>query len=83
MKFEIPQIRWEESLEMGFDGCFRPTHISKNTYFEYAIQKEHGLFYCYYGNGRFREFDCLDKAKEWVETVHYPNQIKKYFRVVA
>lgn len=82
MKFKIPVIQWVEQHEVCFDGHRRQTYLSQNTFIEYAIQSENGLFYCYYGNGRFREFASLIQAKEWVETVHYPDQVKKYFKEV-
>lgn len=82
MKFEIPPLIWVVQSELCFNGHRRQTYLSQNTFIEYAIQSENGLFYCYYGNGRFREFASLMQAKEWVETVHYPDQVKKYFKEV-
>lgn len=82
MKFKIPVIQWVAQKEQCFDDCSRQTHISQNTFVEYAIQSEKELFYCYYGNGRFKEFFSLDEAKHWVETVHYPRQVQKYFDMV-
>ncbi|WP_432481644.1 hypothetical protein [Moraxella sp. ZY200743] len=82
MKFQIPEILWVTQKEKGFDGHCRVTHISKNAFIEYAIQVEAGLFYCYYG-GRFKEFNSLENAKKWVQEVHYPAQVAKYFKVAA
>ncbi|SPX85359.1 hypothetical protein [Moraxella ovis] len=82
MRFEIPTIKWSAQNETCFDGHARETHISKNTFCEYAIQVEKHSFYCYYGNGRFKQFISLGDAKEWVETVHYPSQVQKYFKII-
>ncbi|STY99847.1 Uncharacterised protein [Moraxella lacunata] len=71
MKFEIPQIIWEK------DGN---EYVSKNTFFEYVI-RPNGL--CKYDEGKFKECRSVDDAMDWVETVHYPDQVKKYFRVVC
>lgn len=82
MRFKIPVIQWVVQKERCFDDCSRQTHISKNTFVEYAIQVEAGLFYCYYG-GRFKEFNSLENAKKWVQEIHYPAQVAKYFEVAA
>lgn len=71
MKFEIPSIVWGKVD----DGIY----TSKNTFVEYTIIKTDGFYYCNYSGGKFKEFKYLKDAKDWVETVHYPAQVKKYF----
>lgn len=71
MRFEIPQIIWEK------DGN---EYVSKNTFFEYVI-RPNGL--CKYDEGKFKECRSVDDAMDWVETVHYPDQVKKYFGVFS
>lgn len=70
MKFEIPAIKWEK------DGLKK---ISTNTFITYTI-RPNGV--CNYGEGKFKECQSVDDAMDWVETTHYPAQVKKYFRVV-
>lgn len=46
-------------------------------------QRPDGYYNCYYGDGKFREFKSVGSAKEWVETIHYPAQIDKFFEVIG
>lgn len=73
MIIEIPKIKWKRID----DGVY----VSTNTFIEYAIIKTDGFYHCNYAGGKFKEFKTKDEAKEWVQSTHYPAQIKKYFKV--
>lgn len=79
--YKIPKLKWSDRLEQALD-TYRKVWFTTNTFNDYYIQKEDDLFYCYYGNGRFREFKSLDEAKDWVENTHYPDQVNKYLEKV-
>lgn len=79
--YSIPKIKWQTSI-MDDEGIARVITFSSNTFIEYFIHKNKDNEYrCYYGSGRYKEFTSSDEAKEWVEQVHYPAQVEKYFEI--
>lgn len=75
MYFKLPEkIQWYFK-----DGVLQ----SKNTFITYTIQFLEDCVWCYYGNGRFKEFGTEQEAQEWVANVHYPSQVAKYFTVIT
>lgn len=70
MLFKIPKLMWKPEDENKFS--------TDNTFIEYVITKVEDKFLCFYGNGRYKEFNELNEAKDWVEQTHYPAQVAKY-----
>lgn len=78
--FKIPKISYGES-----DGIVSTT----NTIFPYFIRQNQGKIYVHYTdfsdpkNPRLPvEFRTELEAKEWIENIHYPNQIAKFLITV-
>lgn len=68
--YQIPKLMWKPEDENKFS--------TDNTFIEYVITKVEDKFLCFYGNGRYKEFNDLNEAKEWVQYIHYPAQVSKY-----
>lgn len=79
--FKIPKLIWKDRIEQVLDN-YRKVWFTTNTFNDYYIQHENGIYYCYYGNGRFNEYYSLEEAKEWVEQIHYPAQVAKFLEKV-
>lgn len=79
--YKIPKLNWHSRIEQTLEFA-RKVWFTTNTFNDYYIQKEKEFFYCYYGNGRYKEFTSLDDAMDWVEQVHYPSQVEKYLEKV-
>lgn len=76
--YTIPKIKWETT------STVRVIKFTEGTFIEYFIHSEvDGMYRCYYGNGRFRDFKTEKEAKEWVSEVHYPAQVEKYLEVYS
>lgn len=76
--YTIPKIKWETT------STARVIKFTEGTFIEYFIHSEvDGMYRCYYGNGRFRDFKTEKEAKEWVSEVHYPAQVEKYLEVYS
>ena len=78
--YSIPKIVWKTSYLLQ-GNLTRKVETTENTFISYYIHFEvDDMYRCYYGNGRFRDFNTLEEAKEWVSEVHYPAQVAKYFK---
>ena len=76
--YTIPKIKWKTT------STVRVIKFTEGTLIEYFIHSEvDGMYRCYYGNGRFRDFKTEKEAKEWVSEVHYPAQVEKYLEVYS
>lgn len=76
--YTIPKIKWKTT------STARVIKFTEGTFIEYFIHSEvDGMYRCYYGNGRFRDFKTEKEAKEWVSEVHYPAQVEKYLEVYS
>ena len=76
--YTIPKIKWKTT------STVRVIKFTEGTFIEYFIHSEvDGMYRCYYGNGRFRDFKTEKEAKEWVSEVHYPAQVEKYLEVYS
>lgn len=71
MRFEIPAIVWKK---------YADRYVSANTFYQYTIY-QNGL--CNYALGKFKQCQSVDDAMDWVENVHYPAQVDKYFKAVS
>lgn len=79
--YTIPKIKWKTAL-LPQEGVSRVIKFTEGTFIEYFIHSEvDGMYRCYYGNGRYRDFKTEKEAKEWVAEVHYPAQVEKYLKV--
>lgn len=79
MLFKIPKIEWEATVTEH--GITR--HRSLNTFVYYTIQEFNDFIFVYYKDGSYKEFKSIDEAKEWVEAIHYPAQVRKFFVVLG
>lgn len=77
MLFKIPKLEWNTIYDGTTDKVLK-TVTCTNSFIDYTIQHQDNNFYCFYGNGRYKEFKDLQDAKEWVEFTHYPAQVNKF-----
>lgn len=75
--YKIPIIQYEEWSNPMSKGI-----ETTNTFIAYTIHETEDGYSCYYGrSGRSKEFNSLQDCKDWIENVHYPAQVEKYFDV--